>query len=170
MMYQQCCQLLVANIYLSELSPFSYMDSGGEWLCWLSSPGNKKYFWEINIFAKTAEFICVQNLLIWSVNEKILKNVINILAQFSISAALASQPSLLCCQLISDSGGEWLCRLFSLLRLVNQVLVQNNQDLGLETKKGQHTSYIYCTDRRLCCQRWFSKQYLGFLNEYFVYK
>ena len=40
-------------------------------------------------------------------NEEILKNVINIRARFSI--VLASEPSLLCRQLITDGGGEWLC-------------------------------------------------------------
>ena len=34
--------------------------------------------------------------------------------RFSISSVLASEPSLLCCQLISDCGGEWMCRLSSL--------------------------------------------------------
>ena len=41
--------------------------------------GKSAHFLEINIFVKTAEFvICVQNLWICTVNDKILKNVINI--------------------------------------------------------------------------------------------
>ena len=43
----------------------------------LPKEGRNTHFWEINIAAKTAEFvICVQNLWICTVNEKILKNVI----------------------------------------------------------------------------------------------
>ena len=44
------------------------------------------HFWEINIFATTAEFVIwVENLLICTVNGKILKNVIYIREQFLIS-------------------------------------------------------------------------------------
>ena len=54
--------------------------------------GKNTHFWEINISAKTAEFICVQNLWICTVNEEILKNVINIRTRFSISVdAVASK-------------------------------------------------------------------------------
>ena len=56
-------------------------------ICVASSPGRNTHFWEINISVKTAEFvICVQNLWICTVNEEILKNLISIFAQFSISA------------------------------------------------------------------------------------
>ena len=54
--------------------------------------GKSAHFWEINIFAKTAEFIiCIENLWICTVNGEILKNVINICARFLISTdAMAS--------------------------------------------------------------------------------
>ena len=69
------------TIYLSEVSIFSYLDTH-------SQIGKSTHFWEINIFAKTAEFvICVENLWICTVNGEILKNVINICARFPISKA-----------------------------------------------------------------------------------
>ena len=59
-----------------------------DWPCQvLSQVGKNTHFWEINISVITAEFfIYVGNLWIWAVNKKILKNVINVHARFSISA------------------------------------------------------------------------------------
>ena len=46
--------------------------------------GKNTHFWEINISMRTAEFvICIQNLWKCTVNEEILKNVINI-ARYSL--------------------------------------------------------------------------------------
>ena len=56
-----------------------------QWLVTLlriCGPGRKAHFWEINISVMTAEFIiCVKNVWIWDVNEKIL----DISMRFSIS-------------------------------------------------------------------------------------
>ena len=66
-------------------------------LFWLQTRLKKNTcFWEINISSTTAEFIiCFQNLWICAVNEKILKNVMNIHARFSISSDVMATGQLM---------------------------------------------------------------------------
>ena len=86
--WESGCIQIFATQWLMGHSPCKYVKD----VCLIlkrkihtGGPGRKEYFWEINISAKTAEFVIyIQNLWIWAVNEEILKIVINICVRFSI--------------------------------------------------------------------------------------